>query len=511
MRENENCRSAGSFFLFKNKLQLIIVNGIFQTCNRTFTSVKQKSIFLTFIILAQFIFNSVFGQNYNAIETFSDHVAGITVMTTDSEKKLLIAGDEKGNIYFYDLISGKQIQKVSVHAAAVTQLRFNSNGKLLISATADGEIKIFDFEKNKVVQAIYSPEYSGIGFVLFSIADGFIYFNGNNKLFKTRSDLSQTVNQIYVEHDTLFDAVITSDRSSLIYSAGNVIKVLNTRTDNLRQEIKFGTTNIRKIALVKDTILATWSADGTLAMWNYKLNQLEAQPIFFMKAGNPSPLTFSESGRLMCSGNIGNWARIWIPLERQIYQELFMHKETVTSSAFGVTDDFLYTGSLDKTIIKWQKGGDKPPVIPKPVTKTEIKTEPTPVPKVQNPDVQMANENVPTVIKGRKVISTEKIELNVPQISIYVYDNSYIDGDTMSLFFNGQWIVDHYGVTKKKYEVKLNLIENTNNYLVLFANNLGKSPPNTAEIEFDDGKKKYFYRLSSDLKTCSAINFFYKK
>jgi WD40 repeat protein len=163
VRENETVGQ--SQFFVQNKLQLIIVNGIFQTCNRTFTSVKQKSIFLTFIILAQFIFNSVFGQNYNAIETFSDHVAGITVMTTDSEKKLLIAGDEKGNIYFYDLISGKQIQKVSVHAAAVTQLRFNSNGKLLISATADGEIKIFDFEKNKVVQAIYSPEYSGIGFV----------------------------------------------------------------------------------------------------------------------------------------------------------------------------------------------------------------------------------------------------------------------------------------------------------------------------------------------------------
>ena len=143
--------------------------------------------------------------------------------------------------------------------------------------------------------------------------------------------------------------------------------------------------------------------------------------------------------------------------------------------------------------------------------KTEIKTEPTPTPVIQNPDVQMANENVPTVIKGRNVISTEKIELNVPHISIYVYDNSYIDGDTMSLFFNGKWIVDHYGVTKKKFEVKLNLLENTNNYLVLFANNLGKSPPNTAAIEFDDGKRKYIYRLSSDLKSCSAINFVYKK
>lgn len=472
---------------------------------------RATRIFYSILVLILIIASSVSGQNYNAIETFTDHLAGITVMTTDSEKKLLIAGDEKGNIYFYDLNTNKQIQRVSAHGAAVTQLRFNSTGKLLISATADGEIKIFDFEKNKIIQSIYSPEYSGIGFVLFSIADGFIYFNGNNKLFKTRSDLSQAVNQIFAESDTLFDAVITSDRSSLIYSTGNVLKVLNTRTDNLRQEIKFGTSNIKKIALVKDTLLATWSADGTLAIWNYKLNQLESKPIFFMKAGNPSPLTFSESGRLMCSGNMGNWARIWMPLEKQIYQELFFHKETVTSSAFGITDDILYTGSLDHTIVKWQKGGDKPPVIPKPVTKQDIKVEPTPVPVVQNPDVQMANENVPTIIKGRKVISTEKIEVNIPQISIYVYDNSYIDGDTMSLFFNGQWVVDHYGVTKKKYEVKLNLIENTNNYLVLFANNLGKSPPNTAAIEFDDGKKKYFYRLSSDLKTCSAINFFYKK
>jgi hypothetical protein len=80
----------------------------------------------------------------------------------------------------------------------------------------------------------------------------------------------------------------------------------------------------------------------------------------------------------------------------------------------------------------------------------------------------------------------------------------------MSLFFNGNWIMDHYGVTKKKQEIQLNFSPNTNNYLVLFANNLGKSPPNTAAIEFDDGKSLRFFKLSSDLKTCSAINFYYK-
>lgn len=423
----------------------------------------------------------------------------------------MIVGDSKGQLYFYDLTSDQLLKKVSAHQAAVAGLRFNSNSNLIISSTSDGEIKIYDFQKEKIVQGIYSPDYSGINFVLFSIADGFIYFNGYNKLFKTRSDLTQKVDEISSEKDSLFDAVITTDRSSLIYSCGNSIKVLNTRTDNLRQEIHFGSSNIMRIALVKDTVLATWSADGTLAMWKYSLNQLSAQPIFFMKAGMPSPMNFSESGQLMCSGNIGNWARIWSPHDKEIVQELFQHKETVTSSVFGLTDDILYTGSLDSTLIKWQRGGIKPPVIPKPVVKQETKTESTPPPIITSTEVQMEEGNIPSIIKGRKVISTDKIEINTSTLKIYVYDNSYIDGDTMSLYFNGKWIEDHYGVTKKKHEVVLNFIENTNNYLVLFANNLGKSPPNTAAIEFDDGKKKYFYKLSSDLKACSAINFFYKK
>lgn len=433
-------------------------------------------------------------------------------MTTDPTLKTLIAGDQKGNLYFYDLSTNEFVRKIQAHGAAVCQLRFNSTGRLLISSTADGEIKIYDFDKEKIIQAIYSPDYSGIHFVLFSIADGFIYFNGNNRLYKTRSDLTQTVNKIYDETDTLYDAVITSDRSSLIYSTGNKIKVLNTRTDALRQEISFGNFPISRLALVKDTLLATWSNDGTLAFWHYTLNQVEAKPIFFLKAGNTSAMAFSEDGQMMCSGNIGNWARIWVPMKKEIYQELFKHKETVTCAAFGRETDFLFTGSLDKSIILWQKGAKPitPPVIVQPPSPPIVKETPSPV-VAQVENVVMAESNIPKIISGRKVLSTEQVEVESDKVSIFVYDNSYLDGDTMSLFFNGKWILDHYGVTKKKYLVSLDLIPNTNNYLVLFANNLGKSPPNTAAIEINQGKTKRIFKLSSDLKSCSAINFYYKK
>ena len=123
----------------------------------------------------------------------------------------------------------------------------------------------------------------------------------------------------------------------------------------------------------------------------------------------------------------------------------------------------------------------------------------------------MTETNIPEIISGRKVISDLKIEINSPGLTIRVFDNSYLDGDTISLFFNGEWILDHFGVTKKKQPVQLNFVPNTNNYLVLFANNMGKTPPNTAVIEFDDGISKKVFRLSSDLKSCSSINFFYKK
>lgn len=474
--------------------------------------VKRYLQFLFFVFASVFSSFAFGEENYQPVKTNSGLEGGITAMTTDPFLKYLIAGDTKGNLYFYDLRTGEFIEKIHVHSAAVSQLRFNSNGRLLITSTADGEIKIYDLDKEKVVQGIYSPDYTGINFVLFSIADGFIYFNGNNRLYKTRSDLTQSVNKLYEERDTLYDAVITSDRSSLIYCSGNTIKILNTRTDGVRQEIAFGSSTIRRLALVKDTLLATWSADGTLAFWKYELNQLQATPLFSLKAGSPSAMAFSDDGQLMCSGNIGNWARIWKPMQKEVLQELFIHKETVTSSAFGKSKEFLFTGSLDHSIIMWQKGAppvEIPKIVPPPVPAPVQKTESTPPPVVEN--VVMNENNIPKVIAGREVMSTEKIEVTSDRVQVFVYDNGYIDGDTMSLFFNGKWIVDHYGVTKKKYPVELQLLPNTNNYLVLFANNLGKSPPNTAAIEIVQGDTRRIFRLSSNLKTCSAVNFYYKK
>ncbi|MBP6334563.1 MAG: hypothetical protein KA444_03750 [Bacteroidia bacterium] len=486
----------------------------------------QRNFIVFFNLLIGIFFVSVlnipenlFAQGYSQFTRFKEAGSGITSITTDKSKGLLVCGDEKGNLHLRNLSDGTFIKTLSSHFNAVNTINFNSTGRLMISSTVDGEIKIYDFEKEKVIQGIYSPDYNGIRFVLFSIADGFIYFNSKNKLYKTRSDLTQKVDLIFEYEDSLRAAVITPDRNSLILATGNQLKVISTRSDILRQEISTGGSPVEYLTLLGDSLLAGWSTDGIIRFWPYRLGQLEIQPSHWFKAGTPSHMNFSNDGSKMVSGNIGNWARVWKPFTKIISQELFGHDGKITCSAFGTDENFLFTGSLDASVILW-KYSEEPlaqKVIPSPVQKVAPPIIP-PIQKLRAPEltkviseVIMKEENTPSIIHGRNVIGTDSLVIDTSRITIYVYDNSYMDGDTMSLFFNGEWILDHYGVTKKKKAVDLNFKPNTNNYLVLFANNLGKSPPNTAAVEINYGKNKRIFRLSSDLKSCSAINFIYKK
>ncbi|TAH43731.1 MAG: hypothetical protein EYC69_01765 [Bacteroidetes bacterium] len=482
--------------------------------NEYISSIGRRILILPFFLLSLHLS----GQGYQIQNTFKESSAAITAITKNKVLDRLVYGNEKGNIFIRKLSDATLLDTLTIHGNAVNTINFNSTGKLMISSTVDGEIKIYDFDKEKIIQGIYSPDYNGIRFVLFSIADGFIYFNSKNKLYKTRSDLSQSVNLVSEFEDSLFTAVITTDRNSLILATGNKLLVMNTRSDQLRQEITAGNSNIEYLTLLGDTLLASWSNDGIIRFWPYKVGQLAISPSHWFKAGSPALMNFSSDASLMVSGNTGNWARVWNPFNKVIKQELFGHKGKVNCSVFGEDEKSLFTASADNSVIQWTYS-ELPPiqtlipaptqsipaVLQKPLAIAEIKDS-----IISVPDVIMTVENTPIMIQGRNVIGTEQVEVSSPSLTIFVYDNSYVDGDTMSLYFNGKWILDHYGVTKKKMPVDLQFKANTNNFLVLFANNLGKSPPNTAAVEINDGQRKRIFRLSSDLKSCSAINFIYK-
>lgn len=114
-------------------------------------------------------------------------------------------------------------------------------------------------------------------------------------------------------------------------------------------------------------------------------------------------------------------------------------------------------------------------------------------------------------ITQRKNIEQSYITTDVKTINLKVYDNAIIDGDTISILYNGKMLLTHQLLTEKGIELNIELDENqTRNELILFAENLGSIPPNTALIVVTAGKKRYELFASASLEANAVLVFEYK-
>ncbi len=149
-------------------------------------------------------------------------------------------------------------------------------------------------------------------------------------------------------------------------------------------------------------------------------------------------------------------------------------------------------------------------------TVTEKKSSPAGITVSENrgiPAMVVAQTVIPTDImkinedfKKRKQIVSKEIEVTSDSVRLSFYDNAEVDGDSISVFFNGRLIVTHQELTERAFNVYVQLDSSLEvNEVSMFAENLGKYPPNTALMVISDGDKRYETFLSSDFKGNATI------
>lgn len=112
----------------------------------------------------------------------------------------------------------------------------------------------------------------------------------------------------------------------------------------------------------------------------------------------------------------------------------------------------------------------------------------------------------------RESIVQKEIEVTSDSITIDLYDNGDIDGDSVSVFFNGQLLAANLMLSTRSIHMNIKLDTTKEfNELSMFANNLGAIPPNTALMLISDGKSRYEVRLSSSLDKTGAVRIKRKK
>jgi hypothetical protein len=141
-----------------------------------------------------------------------------------------------------------------------------------------------------------------------------------------------------------------------------------------------------------------------------------------------------------------------------------------------------------------------------PAVKKEVAAAPQVKEKVRKDSFEeiVIKSSVEVVKRETEVIRT--ILFKSDSLVISLYDNGEIDGDTVSLVLNGNIILSKQGLTDKAIRKTIAASEiGDSSKLVLYAENLGRIPPNSGLLILQDGNDRYQIRFSGDLQKNSAV------
>lgn len=168
----------------------------------------------------------------------------------------------------------------------------------------------------------------------------------------------------------------------------------------------------------------------------------------------------------------------------------------------------------NNTVKTQVKPTTKPPVkkdsivkIPPTITKVENKTQ-TPEKVEIKPTIPAPK--LPNGLERRDNKIYETIAIDEEDIAVNLYDNAEIDGDIITVLFNGEVVASQKMLSEKPITIKLKAIRGRDNTLTMYAENQGRVPPNTAIMRVQIGEQYYKVFLSADDKKNGSVVFRFK-
>lgn len=124
----------------------------------------------------------------------------------------------------------------------------------------------------------------------------------------------------------------------------------------------------------------------------------------------------------------------------------------------------------------------------------------------------VVNYVVAAQYKERQNELQQEIEVESDSLLINFYDNGEVDGDSISVFYNGQLLTFNRMLSARAIQFQIAMDSTKEfNELSMFADNLGSIAPNTALMIVYDGNKRHDVRLSSNLQKNATVRIRKKK
>jgi hypothetical protein len=126
----------------------------------------------------------------------------------------------------------------------------------------------------------------------------------------------------------------------------------------------------------------------------------------------------------------------------------------------------------------------------------------------QNDTLAKIQQTLKLEPRDKDVVKT--IQVDTSELKIDLYDNAEIDDDTITVFLNNTLLLYRKRLTDKPLTLKVHAFPGTEYELMMYADNLGRIPPNTALMVITAGKNRYEVRLASTEQKSAVVRFIYQ-
>ena len=212
--------------------------------------------------------------------------------------RTLASGEYRGDVYLWDVDTGKRKQRLRGHRNTVTSVAYSIDGRVLASGSRDGTIRLWDAETGEEKYTLPGDTIDSVNSVAYS-ADGQMLVSGG------------------------YDGTIR------LWNAGT-----GTLLKEFRKDAAWGLARIGNVAFSPDGATVISSTEGTtLRLWDVKGGQLKQT--FTLNSGHRGRIysvTFSPDSSTLASGGSDGTLRLW-------NAETGQHKQTIENQDPPVPSD----------------------------------------------------------------------------------------------------------------------------------------------------------------------------
>lgn len=481
---------------------------------------------IVIICLLAFIVNTLNAQEYIDYKAFTAGTnVKISAVTFSPNNTLIFSGNEIGTIIGRNASTSQVTHTFKLGTQEIIQLDFDPSGKYLMACSKSGEMKIWEVQNSEEVFHSHPPPNSksdtNMSFSFFSADGTWVYYGGSEGVLYGVKFEGGALENIATTNTPLYSAAYNGGNTMILGGKGTLIfvdlteykitKTLPTCIGEKIIEVKYSPSG---------STLAALCESGTLQFFDTKTWKI-TQSIKVTDRGPSTEFDFSPDGKFLVAGDVNMYPKVYDLSTMKVISSLGGHKAAVRSIAFSSDSKSILSGGDDFLVKLWKYNERMPnvPIPTPPVNTKAANTNPLPVlnndlptrkDKLDDIKLVYTQRNIPDSLGDRKVKTGKRVLVNSDKLKISVWDKEYEDGDTISIFLNGDWILKEYPLKNKKKTIEVTIDRNGDNYFVLYAHNEGSRPPNTAAVTIDDGIRENEVSLSSNMRLSDAVNFKFK-